>query len=130
MLRLFRRMALCLCLFLALVLFLGCLALFARLLLGDLLLHEIVAVIAEVLRELAVLELQGAVRDLVEEVAVMRDGQECAGERHERFLDGLARRDVEVVRRLIEHEEIRTREHELEEGHARLLAAGEVADAA
>ena len=53
----------------------------------------------------------------------MRDGEERAGERHERLLDGLLRGDVEMVRRLVEHEEIRAREHELEERDARLLAA-------
>ena len=86
-------------------------------------LAAVVAVIAEILLDMPVLEHERAVRDLVEEIAVMRDGEERAGERHERLLDGLLRGDVEMVRRLVEHEEIRAREHELEERDARLLAA-------
>ena len=60
----------------------------------------------------------------------MRDDDERAGKRHQGFLDRFPCGDVEMVRRLIEHEEVRAREHELQEGQTRLLAARQVADAA
>ena len=60
----------------------------------------------------------------------MRDDDERAGKCHQRLFDRFARRNVEMVRRLVEHEEVRAREHELEERQTRLLAAREIADAA
>ena len=60
----------------------------------------------------------------------MRYGQERSREGHERFLHGLLGRNIQMVGRLIEHEEIRPREHELQKGHPRLLPAGKRANPA
>src|SRR5690606_37417556 len=67
-------------------------------------------------------------RDLVEEVAVVRDDDERAGVLPERLdEDGLARH-VEVVGRLVEDEEVGGGEERAGEGEPALLAAGEHAD--
>src|SRR5581483_2882630 len=64
-------------------------------------------------------------RDLVEEVAVVRDHDDRALEVGERVLEGLAGLGVEVVRRLVQQEHVRLREDHARERHARALAARE-----
>ena len=74
---------------------------------------------------LAARDVDDPVGDPVEEVAVVRDGDDGAGgalvRRHERF----DRVDVEVVRRLVEDEEVRAAAHEQEQLQPRPLAARE-----
>ena len=79
--------------------------------------------------ELAVAHLDDAPGDLVQEVAVVRDNEDRALEVGERVLDRLARRDIEVIRRLVEDQEVRLRDDELRELEPVALAAREIADA-
>ena len=67
-------------------------------------------------------------RDPVEEPAVVRDHHRAAGEVEERVLERAQRVDVEVVRRLVEQQQVAARAQELREVDAVALAAGEVAD--
>ena len=67
-------------------------------------------------------------RDRVEQRAVVRDEQHRAGERVERRLERLAALEVEVVRRLVEDEEVRARGDDEREREPPPLAARERAD--
>ena len=58
----------------------------------------------------------------------MRHGDERTGECHQRLLHRLACRDVKMVRRLVQYEKVRVRQHEFEECHTRLFPARECAD--
>src|SRR5262245_34606259 len=58
----------------------------------------------------------------------MRDQDEAAVELRQVVLEHLERRDVEIVRRLVEHQEIGRLTHELGDQDSRLLAARESAD--
>ena len=58
----------------------------------------------------------------------MRHEHERAGELEQALLEHLERRDVEVVRRLVEEQQVGGLEHQPREHGARLLAAGEPAD--
>jgi len=71
------------------------------------------------------IHLDDPVRDPVEEVAVVRGEDRGAVELLERLLEHLHGLDVEVVRRLVEHEAVRAAEHQQEQVEARELAAGE-----
>ncbi len=68
------------------------------------------------------------VRDGVEQRAVVRDEQHRPGKRLERDLERLARFEVEVVRRLVEHEEVRARGDDDREREPAPLAAREHRD--
>ncbi len=59
--------------------------------------------------QLAVLDRERPLGDRVEQRAVVRDEQHGARERLERRLERLAALEVEMVRRLVEHEEVRAR---------------------
>src|SRR5262245_31748333 len=67
---------------------------------------------AVVRAQLAVLEGDDPVRYRVEEGPIVRDEQDRAGKRLERRFEGLARLDVEVVRGLVEDEEVGSRRDE------------------
>ena len=56
-----------------------------------------------------ILDRDRALGDRVEQGAVVGDEQDRAGERLERGLERLTALEVEVVRRLVEHEEVRAR---------------------
>ena len=58
----------------------------------------------------------------------MRDQHDRAGELEQALLEHLERRDVEVVGRLVEHEQVGGLQHERGDQHACLLAAREPAD--
>ena len=73
-------------------------------------------------------KLEDARGDAVEEVSVMRDDQDPAGVILEEALEPLDHVDVEVVRRLVEEEEVRLAQERLRQADARLLAAGEMRD--
>src|SRR5581483_11023092 len=68
-------------------------------------------------------------RDAVEEPAVVRDHDGAAGELEQRLLERAQRVDVEVVRRLVEEQDVPARAQELRQVDAVPLAAREVADA-
>ena len=72
-------------------------------------------------------KLEDARGDAVEEVSVMRDDQDPAGVILEEALEPLDHVDVEVVRRLVEEEEVRLAQERLRQADARLLA-GEMRD--
>ncbi len=68
-----------------------------------------------------------AVGGELEQVPIMRDEHDGAGEIVDRFDQGLARRDVEVVGRLVEDQQGRRGMGDEGEIEPRLLAAGQVA---
>src|SRR5947209_14060413 len=70
------------------------------------------------------------VRHLVQEGAVVAHDEQHARIRPQGRCDDLLALDVEVVRRLVEDEEVVVLGDELREGEARTLAAAELADAA
>ena len=71
----------------------------------------------------AAVELQDPARDVVEEVAVVRDGDDRAGVLGEVPLEPRHGLGVEVIRRLVEEQEVRLLEEDLAERDAALLAA-------
>ena len=82
-------------------------------------------VVARVERDLARVDLGDAVDDPVHEVPVVRRHQERARQRLEEGLEPDDRFDVEVVRRLVEEEDVGTAEQHARHGDAHLPAAGE-----
>ena len=78
------------------------------------------------LRDPAVaLEDEGARHDVVEEVAVVADQQQRAGVVHQQLLQDVERVGVEVVGRLVEHQDVGRLGEELGQQEAVALAAGE-----
>ena len=76
----------------------------------------------------AAVQLEDPARDVVEEVAVVRDGHDRARELLQKLLepgDGLG---VEMVRRLVEEKHVRAREEEAAERDAALFAARDLRD--
>src|SRR5262249_55428983 len=67
-------------------------------------------------------------RDAVEKPAVVRDHDGAARELEQRLLERAQRVDVEVVRRLVEQEDVAARAEQLREVDAVALAAREVGD--
>ena len=88
----------------------------------------VVAVVAEVLGELTMFHFYDAGRNLVQEIAVMRDDERGTAEGLDGLLHDFSRRDVEVVRWFVEDEEIRFLEKEAQERETCLLSAGEHGD--
>jgi len=87
-------------------------------------LRDVFAVVADVVRQLAQIEIRDARDDLVEEVAVVGDENHREGIRAEIFLEPVARLEVEMVRRLVEQQQIRASEQQLGERDAHLPSAG------
>ena len=88
---------------------------------------HIVRVVARVRRHLGVIELQYPRCNAVEEVAVMRDQEDAAAIGLEEFLEPLDHADVEMVRRLIEEEEVRLAQERLRQADTRRLPTRKVA---
>src|SRR5436190_9425398 len=85
---------------------------------------EPIAVAARVTAHFAViLEHERARDDRVEEIAVVADDEQCAVVFDEAFLERFQRLNIEVVGRLVEHEQIRRPREELRKDHAVALAA-------
>ena len=76
----------------------------------------------------AAVELEDPLRDVVEEVAVVGDGDDRAGVLVEEALEPLDRLGVEVVGRLVEQQQVGVLEEQPGERHAALLAAGQRRD--
>ena len=93
------------------------------------LLLEVVRVAADVARERPLVDLDHAVRDALEHVAVVRDEHQRAREAGERLLEPLDRLGVEVVRGLVEDEQVRLLDERAGEGDALALPARERLDA-
>src|SRR5207244_6451425 len=68
---------------------------------------------------------QRPLRDRVEESSVVRDKEHRSGERFERSFERLAALEVEMVRRLVDDEEVRSRRNDEREGQPAALAARE-----
>ena len=90
-----------------------------------LLLHGVEAVVAVVELRVAVQNLDDAGDGAVQEIAVVRDGDDRALERGKVFLQPLDGVEVEVVGRLVEQQNVRVLQNQAAEVHARLFAAGE-----
>ena len=85
-----------------LLVFVGC----QVLLLAGLLQHEVLVVVAAVAVELAVSDLEHALADGIQEFAVMGDGHDRAAIVGEVVLEPSQRFQIQMIRRLIEHQEI------------------------
>jgi hypothetical protein len=83
------------------------------------------AVVAVVLDEARVLELDGAGDHAVEEVAIVRDDDGRAGVGLEVLLQPLGRADVEVVGRLVEQDQVGLADQQLGQRDAHLPATRE-----
>ena len=79
---------------------------------------------------LAALELEHRRRHRLEEPAVVRDEDHAGVDRLQHLLEPLERLDVEVVRRLVEQQQVRLRRERARERRPRQLAAGERAQRA
>ena len=95
----------------------------ARRALGDRL--EVVVVVAVAQHDAPVLDARGVRRDGVDQRAVVRDEHDGALVGVERLLERLARLDVEVVRGLVEHEQVGAAGDERREREPPALAARE-----
>src|SRR4051812_46139065 len=72
------------------------------------------------------LERQDMRRDAVEEPAVVADDHRAAAEVEQRVFEGAERLDVEVVRRLVEQEQVAAALQQLGKVNAVTLAAGQL----
>ena len=93
-----------------------------------LLLREVGRVVAGIGVELAQLQLEGLGDDPVEEVAVVAGDQDRAGVRLEEVFEPLDAQEVEVVRRLVEQEQVVLEGEQAAEGQPHRPAAGEGGD--
>ena len=89
---------------------------------------EVGRVVALVGVRLATVELEDPLGDVVEEVAVVGDGEDGAGVGRQVTLEPLHRLGVEVVGRLVEQQQRGLLEQELAQGDPAPLASGEVVD--
>ena len=94
--------------------------------------HRLLAAVGAVAHRVVLaapeLELEDARRDALEEPAVVRDEQDRAGQGRELVLEPLQRAQVEVVRRLVEQQQVGLRRQHARERRARQLAARERAE--
>ena len=88
----------------------------------------VIGIIAGVRRAGAVVQKQQPVDDTVQEITVVRHDQQGARVVRQGLLKDLAGGDVQVVGRLVEHQQVGLGQHQLGERHAALLAAAEAAD--
>ncbi len=88
-------------------------------------LRDVLAVVADVVGQLAQVEVGDARDDRVEEVAIVRDEDDGVRIRAEIFLEPVARLEIEVVRRLVEQQQVRPAEQQLRQRDAHLPPAGE-----
>ena len=85
---------------------------------------DVLAVVADVVRQLAQVQVGDARDDRVEEVAIVRDEDDGVRIRAEILLEPVARFEIEVIGRLVEQQQVRTAEQQLGERDAHLPAAG------
>jgi hypothetical protein len=86
---------------------------------------QVRGVVAFVRVALAAVDLEDPLRDVVEEVPVVRDGDHGAGVLLQVLLEPLHTLGIEMVGRLVEQQEIRLLEQQLAQGDPALLAAGQ-----
>ena len=77
---------------------------------------------------MAAVEFENPFGGVVEEVAVVGDGNDGAGKTHEKLFEPLDRLGVEVVGRFIQQQHVGARQEQAAQGDAAFLAAGEIAD--
>src|SRR4249919_1187452 len=92
------------------------------------LLHEPIGVVALPRNAAAAVELEDPLGGVVEEVAVVGHGHHGAREAGEELFQPFDRFGVEVVGGFVEQQHVRLLQQQAAQGHAALLAAGEVAD--
>ncbi len=92
-----------------------------RLALGALALERVVA--ARIERQLAAIEVEDVIDDVVEEIALVADDHDRRGIRLEEILEPQHRFEIEVVRRLVEQQQVRRREQQRRERDAHPPAA-------
>ena len=85
-------------------------------------------VAAEIVADLPVFQLPDAGGEFVDEIPVVRDEDERALVVLQRILEPFARVDVQMVRRLVEDEQVDLLVHQHAQPQPALLAAGEGAD--
>ena len=89
----------------------------------------IFSVVAVVVFGLALaFERQNLGRNPIEKISIVADGNDSAFVSSQRLLQRLARRNVQVICRLIEHQHVHARIDKLRQGQSSLLSAGEIAD--
>ena len=88
-------------------------------------LAQVVRVVAGVLRQRAQVDLDDASRDRVEEVAVVRDQDDRSRVLDEVLLEPVARVEVEVVRGLVQQQQLGPAQQQLGQRDAHLPAARE-----
>ncbi len=88
------------------------------------LVQQVIGVIAGMREKPAIGQLNHAFRHAVEEIAVVRDDEEGTVEFVEKFRDPLDGFRVQMVRRLVENQQVGVRDHGAAHGHAPFLAAG------
>src|SRR5712691_11649020 len=72
-------------------------------------------------------ERQNLRRNAIEEVAVVTDCDDRSFKGVERFFQGFARGNVEMISRLVEHEHVHPRVNQLGQRESSLLSAGKIA---
>ncbi len=83
---------------------------------------DILAVVADVVGELPQMNVGDPRHDRIEEVAIVRDENHGEGIRAEIFLEPVARLEIEMVRRLVEQQEVRPAEQQLRQRDPHLPA--------
>jgi hypothetical protein len=92
--------------------------------------HQVARIATDVFGEAAARHFDRAPGHAVEKIAVMRDEDDAALVRDQVILEPVARLDVEMVGRLVEHHEVGRVEQEFRERDAHPDAAGEFGDVA
>ena len=87
---------------------------------------EVIAVAALVRDETAAIELDDAIDDPIEEVTVVGHEHQRRRRLEEPILEPIGDKRIEVVRRLVEEEQLRTRQQQARERHPSPLTAGEI----
>ena len=93
------------------------------------LVQQVIGVVAGVREKPAIGQLDHALRHAVEKIAVVRDDQERTMELIEKFRDPLDGFRVQMVRRLVEDQQVGVRDQGAAHRHAPFLAAGKRLDA-
>ena len=78
--------------------------------------------------QLARAQLGHAIHDAVQKIAVVRDDEQGAFEILQRCFQDFGRGDIQVVRRLVEEEQVRLLQHQLGELQTAALATAEIGD--
>src|SRR5258708_906047 len=71
------------------------------------------------------LEVPYSGRDFIYQILVMRDQQYCSGIALQRNVEGVDRFEIQMVGRLVEHEQVRLLQHQFAKEQPRRFSAGE-----